>query len=280
MIIDARCRPMYDEFLRQVQNPTGVTARMGMTPPPSVVEKSESLMLKEMEDSGISMGIAPGRNGHFRYNVSNDCVVDMVKHFKGKFIGIAGINPSDREQAIKDIDTYVVNGPLKGVNIEPGSMSTPWYANDRRIYPIYEKCSEHKIPVMLMIGGRAGPDTSYSDPKIITNIARDFPNVNFYVSHGGWPWAQVLLGACFWQTNIFLGPDMYLLTGVGTADYVAAAKGFMQDRLLFGSAYPLMPFKPCVDKFMELFGDSEVLDKLLYKNAARLFNIDLDSVPA
>ena len=41
-----------------------------------------------------------------------------------------------------------------------------------------------------------------------------------------------------------------------------------------------MPFKPCVDKFMELFGDSEVLDKLLYKNAARLFNIDLDSVPA
>jgi len=150
---------------------------MGMTPPPSVVEKSESLMLKEMEDSGISMGIAPGRNGHFRYNVSNDCVVDMVKHFKGKFIGIAGINPSDREQAIKDIDTYVVNGPLKGVNIEPGSISTPWYANDRRVYPIYEKCSEHKIPVMLMIGGRAGPDTSYSDlyPLSQESSDTDFP---------------------------------------------------------------------------------------------------------
>ena len=178
MIIDARCRPMYDEFLKQVQNPTGVTARMGMQPPRSALEKSETIMLQEMSDAGISMGIAPGRNGHFRYNVSNDCVVDMVRHFKGKFIGIAGINPSDREQALKDIDTYVVNGPLKGVNMEPGSMSTPWYANDRRIYPIYEKCSEHKIPVMLMLGGRAGPDTSYSDPKIITSIARDFPNTS------------------------------------------------------------------------------------------------------
>ena len=274
MIIDARCRPLFGDFLQQVQKPTGITAKLGMKIPASVMEKSESLMLEEMDEAGITLGIAPGRNGHFRYNVSNDSIVAMVNHYKGRFIGLAGIDPSKRDQALKDIDTYVVNGPLKGINMEPGSMPTPWYAHDRRIYPIYEKCAEHNIPVMLMLGGRAGPDTSYSDPTIITTIARDFPKVNFYVSHGGWPWAQVLLGACFWQENIFIGPDLYMFTGVGTADYIAAANGFMQDRFLFGSAYPLMPFKSSVDKFNTMF-DSSVLDKLLYKNAARLFNIDI-----
>ncbi len=76
-------------------------------------------------------------------------------------------------------------------------MPKPWYTYDRRLYPIYKKCEEYHIPVMLMLGGRAGPDVSYSNPAIVTTLARDFPGINFYVSHGGWPWVQVILGACF-----------------------------------------------------------------------------------
>lgn len=276
MIIDVRLRPLYGGFLRQVQNPTSAdfSAQLGMIKPRSVREQSLELMLKEMDEAGVTLGIAPGRNGHFRYNVANDEVVEMVGHFKGRFAGIAGINGADRAKALEEIDRYVVEGPLIGVNMEPGAMPTPWYADDSRLYPIYEKCAAHKIPVVLMLGGRAGPDLSYSSPIIISRLAKDFPDINFLVSHGGWPWVQPLLGACFWQRNIYIAPDLYLMNAPGAQDYVAAANTFMQDRFLFGSAYPLMPIGDSLIRFKSLF-NPEVLPKLLYKNAARLFNLEM-----
>ena len=34
---------------------------------------------------------------------------------------------------------------------------------------------------------------------------------------------------------------MYLFNCSGAADYIMTANNFMQDRFLYGSAYPLMP---------------------------------------
>ena len=60
----------------------------------------------------------------------------------------------------------------------------------------------------------------------------------------------------------------------GAQDYAAAANTFMQDRFLFGSAYPLMPIGDSLTRFKSLF-KPEVLPKLLWKNAAKLFNLNI-----
>lgn len=279
MIIDARLRPAYKGFLQQFANPEGnkaFSAKLDMVSPPSVQQKSEKLMLEEMDRAGITHAIATGRNGHFRYNIPNQDVADMVEHFGGRFVGIAGINGADRAQALADIEHFVINGPLKGISLEPGAMPEPWYGDDRRLYPIYEVCAAHGIPVIIMLGGRAGPDVSYSNPVIISRLARDFPGINFMVSHGGWPWVTQILGACFWQENIYLCPDMYLMNAPGAQDYVAAANTFMRDRFLFGSAYPLMPIEDSLNKFRSLFRE-DVLPGLLWQNAARLFGLSVNN---
>ena len=38
------------------------------------------------------------------------------------------------------------------------------HADDRRLYPIYGHCEDVGVPVIMMVGGTAGPDLSYSDP--------------------------------------------------------------------------------------------------------------------
>ena len=152
--------------------------------------------------------------------------------------------------------------------------AVPLYANDRRLYPVYEMCQAHGVPVILMLGGRAGPDVSYSNPEIISRIAADFPRGRFMASHGGWPWVQAVIGACFWQENIWLCPDMYLMNNSGAQDYVAAANTWLRDRFLFGSAYPLMPIGESLAIFKSLFRE-DVLPRLLWKNASELFNIQL-----
>ena len=276
MVIDVRLRPPFKSF-RQQYSPAAnkaFSAKFGLASPPSVQQISEELMLREMDEAGVTFGLATGRNGHFRYNVSNEDVVEMTAHYGGRILGAAGLDCSNVSQAMAEIDSHVLNGPLKAVSMEPGACAVPLYANDRRLYPIYEMCQAHGIPVILMLGGRAGPDVSYSNPEIISRIAADFPRGRFMVSHGGWPWVQQILGVCFFQKNIYLCPDMYLFNCSGAADYIMAANNFMQDRFLYGSAYPLMPIVDCVDHFKKLF-KPEVLPKVLYQNAVRALKLDI-----
>ncbi len=276
MIIDFRLRPPYKSFCNIVaknyDSTVELTGRFNMKPSPSVKAKSMEMLIAEMDEAGIDMGVAPGRIGHFNGIMYNDDIVSLVNEYPGRFIGIAGVNASDKKQAFEDIERTVINGPLKGICMEPGAMPDPWYADDRRIYPIYELCEAHNIPVLLMLGGRAGPDVSYSNPAIITRVARDFPKAKFVVTHGGWPWVQVILGACFWQENIYISPDMYLFNMPGAQDYITAAKTFMKERFLFGTAYPLMPIKQCTEMFKQMF-DEELLPDLMCKNALRVLNM-------
>lgn len=261
---------VYDDVARTAK----LTESFSLKQAPSVTQKSSDLMLQEMDSAGVNMGVIPGRNGHFKGSISNDDIIKLLDDFPGRFIGTAGLNPSKKAEALDEIDRTIVNGPLKAASMEPGALATPMYADDPRIYPIYEKCEKHGIPVILMLGGRAGPDITYSDPKIINRISADFPKTNFIISHGGWPWVQQILGVCFFQKNIYLCPDMYLFNCSGVADYIMAGNNFMQDRLLYGSAYPLMPIVDCVSHFKTLF-KPEVLPKLLWKNAARVLKLDI-----
>lgn len=236
MIIDFRLRPPFGDFLkafmyREIERSAKVSKNMGMTQPVSAASKSMELMFKEMNNAGITKGVIPGRkaNPHMGI-VSNDDILILLKEYPDKFIGFAGIDPLERERAYSEIDDLVINGPMKGIVLEPGVLTVPIYANDRRIYPIYEKCSDKDIPIILMTGGNAGPDVSYTNPVAVDQVAADFPKLKIIISHGGWPWVQEILHVAFRRPNIYISPDMYLFNMPGLQDYVQAANFYLQDR--------------------------------------------------
>jgi predicted TIM-barrel fold metal-dependent hydrolase len=68
---------------------------------------------------------------------------------------------------------------------------------------------------------------------------------------------------------VWVSPDMYLFLP-GWQMYVDAANGYLQDRFLFGTAYPALPFRPTVERFLALPFEDRVRPKLLYENARRL----------
>lgn len=279
MVIDFRLRPPFGAFLE-----TGMYAdtagsdfyahNIGMERSDSAKQASMPLLLREMADCGITMGVATGRMGHHKGSLRNDEIIRLVDEYPATFAGLAGLNAGDCQCAIKELHRVCVNGPLRGVVLEPGSLPQPRYANDARIYPVYEECQLHGIPVMLMVGGRAGPDRSYSDPNMISILARDFPGINFIVAHACWPFVQEILGIAFYQENIHLVPDLYFFNLPGQGDYIRAASGYLQDRFLFASAYPFVPLD-CVHEFKKCFPE-KVLDKLLYQNAAKLLRLDIE----
>ncbi len=277
-IIDFRIRPPYKSFCDMVmysapERRDNFTRQLGLTPSPAAQQKSVPLLLKEMDDAGIDLGVVVGRNSGFFGSVPNDIVLEFTQAHPGRFVPVASIDVTHRKNAIAQIDAAVAAG-FKAINIEPGAYVNPMYTDDRRLYPIYGHCEDIKIPVIIMTGGNAGPDISYTQPATLDRVLADFPTLRVVASHGNWPWVREILHVAFRRPNLYLSPDMYLVNMPGMDDYVRAANGYLADRFIYASSFPFCGVKDYKEWYCRLGLKPENLEKTMYKNAARLLGID------
>lgn len=276
-IIDFRLRPPLKGFLDMVMYSAAerrdrITRQHGMEPAESAQKKSMDLLLRDMDEAGVTTGVVMGRNSGLYGSVSNQDVADIVKDYPGRFIGIGSIDPANRRAAIRQIDEALALG-LKGINLEPGAYALPLYADDRRLYPIYAYCEDKGLPVTVMAGGSAGPDLSYTNPVHIDRVAADFPDLKIAISHGGWPWVQEILHVAFRRPNVYISPDQYLCNMPGMSDYLTAANGYLADRFLYASSYPFISVKGYADWFRKLPIKPDLFNQIMYGNAARFLGL-------
>jgi uncharacterized protein len=276
-IIDFRVRPPLKGFLQMVMYSNGerrdrFTRQLGLEPAPSAVQRSMPLLLEEMKAANVVHGVVTGRTSDFLGSVSNADVAAIVKEHPGRFSAVAAVDPSNRKAAIAQIDRALAEGFL-GVTIEPGAYPVPLYADDRKLYPIYAHLEDRNVPVIIMTGGNAGPDLSYSNPIQLDRVAADFPSLRIVVSHGNWPWVSEIIHVAFRRANVYVSPDMYLYNMPGMDDYLKAANGFLADRFIFATAYPLVPLQDYAEWFLKLPLKPENMEKCVYRNAAGLLGI-------
>ena len=277
-IIDYRVRPPLKGFLSMVMYANGprrdrFTRQLGLAPARSAVEQSMPLLLEEMREAGVVHGAVMARNSGFLGSCSNEDVGAIAREYPVLFSAIAAIDPTDRKRAIGQIDDALSQG-FRGVTIEPGAYPVPLYADDRTLYPIYAHLEDRNVPTTIMTGGNAGPDLSYSNPIQLDRVAADFPGLRIIVSHGNWPWVSEILHVAFRRSNVYVAPDMYLYNMPGMDDYLEAANGFLADRFVFASAYPLVPLKEYAQWFVKLPLKPENMEKCVYRNAAGLLGIN------
>jgi len=278
-IIDFRVRPPAKGFLKTIMyadagRRDAAARRLGMDVSPSAEERSMQKLFEEMDAADVAMGVVPGRVSDFFGSVTNEEILELVTESAGRFIGLASIDPTDRRKAIRQIDEAMSEG-LKGVNIEPGAYPVPMHTDDRRLYPIYAHCEDRDYPVVIMAGGNAGPDISYTEPSHLDRVLADFPTLKVVVSHGGWPWVHEILHMAFRRPNLYVSPDMYLHGMPGMDDYLKAADGFLSDRFLYASGYPFVPVKEYAEWFLTLPIRAENMEKVLWRNAANLLGVDV-----
>ncbi|MFS8975221.1 amidohydrolase family protein [Cupriavidus necator] len=277
MIIDFRLRPPLGGFLDTLmysagERRDGFTRTVGFEPSPAAQQQSMDLLMQEMDQAGVDKGVVVGRLAGTLGSVTNADVRQIVRDYPGRFIGAASIDPTNRVRACETI-TAAVNSGFRAINIEPGSYPVPMYADDRRLYPIYAHCEDLKVPVIMMVGGTAGPDLSYSDPIRTDRVLADFPGLNVVVAHGGWPWVTEILHIAFRRPNLYLSPDMYFSRMPGWEEYVKAADTFLADRMLYASSFPFCPVRDYKDWFQQLPIRAANLEKVMGGNAQRLLNL-------
>lgn len=281
MTIDIRFRPPYGSFLDlHVFSGESSTARPGQVDRssiPSVSELSMDLLQEELAEAGVTAALALGRRAHAPWQgVKNEDVVRFAEEHGGGFYAVPGLDLSDRNDTIQEIDKYAGHPRVKAFHFEPGWASRPMYPDDMALAYAYTKVADAGLPIIISAGGTIGPDIGYVDPVRIHRVAKAFPTLDIVVAHGGWPHVMQALAVAYDCENVYLSPDMYLNmpNTPGQLEYVAAAKSYLSDRLLFGTAYPARPIPESVKDFKSLpFGSEELMEKVLHLNAARLFGI-------
>jgi predicted TIM-barrel fold metal-dependent hydrolase len=276
-IIDFRLRPPLAGFLASriysaPENRNNYTRKLGWPEVASANATSLDLLRSEMRAAGIARGVVVGRTTATLGAIPNPDVAGIVSDHPHLFIGVGSDETSDRKACFNAIDEVLSLG-LAAINLEPGVCRIPMRVDDRRLYPIYAKCEDAGLPVILMAGGGAGPDLSYNDPVRLDRVLADFPTLQIVCSHGGWPYVQEILGVAFRRENLWLCPDMYLGALPGTAEYLAAANGFLSERFLFGTAYPFCPLKPYTDWFLSQGLSDRAREQVLHLNAKRLLKL-------
>lgn len=285
MIIDARVRPPYKSLKEVLASAPGSRPAARRSPlvsgyerPPSMLQKSVELFVEEMDEAGIAKGILVGRQAGHRV-VSNDDIADLRDLYPERFpVALAGIDCRDVAAGVQEIERTMARREFSGIALDPGWSQPPLYVDDPRIYPLYSKCAELGGVVYLTCSLMQGPDISYAEPYRIQRVANDFPTLPIVVVHGAFPYVHEMLGVMIANAplgNLWVIPDFFqFIPGFpGAGDWVAAANHFLKDRLLYASSYPVRPLRQSLDAFRRFDYTPNVLESLLAKNAATLFDI-------
>jgi uncharacterized protein len=279
MIIDARCRlttPQSGAFFSKLMENRGVSASGSVEEFFSTIAAAG--VTTAVSVSGNNPVIKIGRISMPDRTASNDLMAQLQREHPGRFIGVAGIDAGNKfHDALHEIGRCHDMG-LRVAFIEPGH-SPGCDLDDRRLYPIYDKCLALDMTLIPQTSGpTGGRNIDYANPRHLDQVAEDFPDLRIVAGHACYPFVREAIIVAARRENVYLSPDSYLFD-MGTEDWVKAVNSDhygIGNRFLFGSAYPAVELGPYVKKFLSLPWRPELLPDLLYRNALRAFDLEDD----
>jgi len=184
---------------------------------------------------------------------------------------LGSVNVLDLKEAHEQIETSVGKFGFPGVSLDLGILGLR--IDDHSLYPIYEQCASMGACVAITLSMLGSREIDFVRPDALDRAAADFPRLNFISAHGSYPFVLEVIGVACKRENVWLSPDMFMTHMPGGEHYAQAARGYLQDRMLFGTSYPYTTLKETVDRFMRIDFKDDVREKLLWNNAKTLLKL-------
>ena len=148
------------------------------------------------------------------------------------------------------------------------------YPDDPGLLPAYH-LAEELGKVCLIHCGRALQASPFADAGRFERLLRRYPRLTFVVAHLGAPDFDRYFDLLGVYENIFLDTAM-LFTGFHPWSPRVSGLIEHQDRIVYGSGYPNLPYHLTrgARGLLALELGSGIEDKILYSNAARLLGIE------
>jgi predicted TIM-barrel fold metal-dependent hydrolase len=278
-IIDLHCYPNTQPWIT-AQGPyvqaLGTYWKRPWTP------KTEEEVVKEFADAGVEAVLVA-------FDIETaaatpPCTNEYVAAFRDKhpdsiIQAWAAVDPHKGALAIQEATKAIRELRMLGFHFHP--IMGRFAVNDRRFYPLWEAIDALSVPVMIDVGttgmgaglpGGLGARIRHAHPLAVDELAADFPNLTIIGAHPGWPWVDEMTAVVLHKGNVF-----WELSGWAPKYFPDTLKrdigGRLQDKIMFGSDYPSIPYARLLTEWSELALPDSVMEKVFHQNAEHVLGL-------
>ena len=277
--IDLHCYPNTDPWIKAQGPYVEALAKYWNR---SWTAKSEDAVLAEFKAAGVepvlvafdietAAGTPP---------CSNEYVADLRDRHKDVVLQAWGsVDPFKGAVAIAEAETAIRDLKMLGFHFHP--IMGHFAVDDRQFYPLWETIAALKAPVMIDVGttgmgagmpGGLGAKIRHAHPAHIDELAADFPDLTIVAAHPGWPWVDEMTAVALHKGNVY-----WELSGWAPRYFPDSlkrdARSRLQDKVMFGSDYPSIPYDRLMKEWGELGYSDEVMEKIFHGNAERVLGL-------
>ena len=234
-------------------------------------------LLAAMDAAGVDHAVLQAEWSSGDYRALNDEVVDVVREYPDRFTGYCTVNPGTDDDMVAVVEREITERGMRGVNLQPFAYRLK--ANDKRFYPLYQKCQELGVPVTIhaSINFSNNRSIEFGRPLYLDEIACDFPELTIVANHGGWPWVNELVAIAWKHSTVYIeigavAPKYIGTPGSGWETLMQFGNSLLQNQVLFATN-SMIPFDRAVGELRDLPLKPEVTEKWLGGNAAQLLGL-------
>jgi predicted TIM-barrel fold metal-dependent hydrolase len=215
-----------------------------------------------------------------RRRIPNEEVAEAAQKNSDMMIAFASIDPHKGKMGAREARRMIEEYGVKGFKFHPTVQGFLPY--DKMAWSIYEVIAEYRMPAIFHSGHsgigsgmRAGGGLRLqnSNPMLLEDVAIDFPDIKIIIAHPSWPWQDEALSLAMHKPNIHID-----LSGWSPKYFpkqlIQYSNSLLQDRVLFGSDFPLITPERWIKDFQEAGFKPEVHQKILKDNAVRLLGLE------
>jgi hypothetical protein len=246
-------------------------------------------LVAEMEEAGISKSVL--LIADFTY-VLKDCKLTIAESFArhrevmlrhpGKFEVFGGVDPRWGKDGLDLFERSLLEFGFSGLKIYPPCGFSP---SDPALFPYYELCAQHHVPVLLHIGPTSPVlDFTVSSPFLLDIAGRLFPSVNFILAHGAVSFVEECVMMCRFRPNVYLDISGYQAC-LGYDPEASVIKNIVSlginHKVLFGTDFPVFRLQGEQKNFVEvLVSENGPLAELNQRERSLVLHQNIDRLLA
>ena len=210
----------------------------------------------------------------------NAYVAGIRDRHRSTFIQAWGaVDPLRGEQAIAEAVAAVSEHRVLGFHFHP--IMGHFAVDDTALNPLFETIAGLGVPVMIDVGttgmgagmpGGMGARIEHARPLSIDNLAARFPALTIIAAHPGWPWTDEMTAVAMHKGNVY-----WEMSGWAPKYFPPQLKvdirARLQDKVMFGSDYPSIPYDRLFKEWAELGYSDKVMEKIFHQNAERILGL-------
>ena len=199
-----------------------------------------------------------------------DRIGELTKKYPGRVYGLGDYDPFDIRGSLEKLERDVKERSYKGVYVHVYGYDIG--LDHRKMYPLYAKCDELRIPVAMQVGHvlEAMP-SEHGRPIQLDRIACDFPGLTIVGTHTGYPWVDEMIAVATKWPNVYLNISAWLpkYFGPNLLQFMKSKTG--SEKVLFGSNG--LDWQRYLDEMSRLEIAEDRAAKILSGNAKRIYRI-------